>query len=89
MEDVLPQHGPLVLVLGLDDVARGSDDRPVRIVSADGRRLDTTVSPVSGEGSGVRLEIDPTFLSAGLYMIEVDSADSHALNLRRFVLELR
>jgi hypothetical protein len=87
--ELLPDQGPIVLVLALDDSLRGPGDRPVLIVASDGRRLETKASPVPGVDSGVRLEIDRTFLLTGLYMIQVESAESHPLNLRRYVLELK
>lgn len=86
--DALPSDGPLSLVLELSDEARGHGDHTVRIISTDGRRLDTTASPVAGSGTGVRLEIDAGFLSPGLYMIEIETEDKTPLRLRRYVLEL-
>ena len=87
--DQLPDEGPLELGLDLSEEARGSGDRTVRVISVDGRRLDTTASPLPGRESGVRLEIDPAFLSAGRYLIEIDTEEKHPLQLRRYVLELR
>ena len=87
--DQLPTEGPLELGLDLSGEARGSGDRTVRVISVDGRRLDTTASPLPGRESGVRLEIDPAFLSAGRYLIEIDTEEKHALQLRRYVLELK
>jgi len=88
-EAALPDQGPLTLALELPDEARGSGPQAVRVISVDGRRIDTTASPLPGAGSGVRLEIDRGFLSAGLYMIEIDTEDDHPLQIRRYVLELR
>ena len=88
-EAALPGEGPLTLALELADEARGSGKQAVRVISVDGRRIDTTASPLPGAGSGVRLEIDPGFLSAGRYMIEIDTEDEHPLQIRRYVLELR
>ena len=87
--DALPEDGPLVLTLELSDEARGSGERTVRVVSEDGRRIDTLASPLAEAGSGVRLEIDPAFLTLGRYMIEVDTAEKHPLRIRRYVLELK
>ena len=85
----LPATGPLTLDLELPDDARGSGERAVRVISTDRRRTDTTASPLPGAGSGVRLELDPDFLSPGRYMIEIDTDDKHPLQIRRYVLELR
>lgn len=85
----LPDEGPLRLALDLSDEARGSGGRAVRIVADDGRRIDTKASPLPGAGSGVRLEIDPAFLSSGRYMLEIETADRHPLQIRRYVLELK
>ena len=87
--DALPSDGPLALGLDLSEEARGIGDRTVRIISTDGRRLDTTARQLPGRDSGLRLEIDPSFLSAGRYLIEVDTEEKHALQLRRYVLELK
>lgn len=87
--DELPEEGPLALILDLPDEARTGGPRSVRVVSVDGRRIDTTASPVAGTGTGVRLEIDSDFLSRGLYMIEIDTAEPTALHLRRYVLEMQ
>lgn len=85
----LPSQGVLTLDLDLTDELRGSGKRAVRVISTDGRRIDTLASPLPGTESGVRLEIEPGFLSPGLYMIEIDTDGSHPLQIRRYVLELR
>jgi hypothetical protein len=85
----LPSAGLLTLDLELPDNARGSGERAVKIMSTDGRRADTTASPLPGAESGVRLELDPGFLTPGRYMIEVATDDKHPLQIRRYVLELR
>jgi hypothetical protein len=85
----LPTEGPLTLDLDLLDEFRGSSERAVRIISTDGRRMDSSASPLPGAGSGVRMEIDPSFLSPGRYMIEIDTVGKHPLQIRRYVLELR
>ncbi len=85
----LPSEGLLTLDLELADEVRGSGKRAVRVISTDGRRIDTMASPLPGAGSGVRLEIDPGFLTRGRYMIEIDTEDKHPLQIRRYVLELR
>lgn len=87
--DALPDAGPLSLVLELDDAARGNGERAARVVSPDGRRIDLTTSPLPGSGSGLGLSIDPAFLTPGLYMIEVDTAEADHFHLRRYVLEIR
>jgi hypothetical protein len=85
----VPTDGPLGLVLGLPDEARGDGPHIARVVSTDGRRLDTTATPLAGAGSGVQLDIDPGFLTPGLYMIEVQTIEKTPLHLRRYVLEVR
>jgi hypothetical protein len=87
--ETLPTEGPLTLVLDLPDEARGDGPRSVRIVSTDGRRIDTTASSLDGSGTGIQLNIESGFLSPGLYMIEIDTAESTPLQIRRYVLELK
>ncbi len=84
----LPKQGPLHLVLALPDEARGGGPRIARIVSTDGRRIDTTASALAGTGTGVAIEIDPAFLTPGLYMIEIKTAETKPLPLRRYVIEV-
>jgi hypothetical protein len=85
----LPDEGSLTLDLDLPDEARGSNAGKARVVSTDGRRTDVMAIPLPGAGSGVRLKIDPSFLTRGRYMIEIDTKDNQALQLRRFVLEIQ
>lgn len=85
----LPASGPLAIGVEMPDDARGSGPRPVRVISTDGRRLDLLADPLPGAGTGLRVEIDPAFLSPGRYLIQVDTADPHPLQLRRYVLEIR
>ncbi len=85
----LPAGQVLTLVLGLGDEARGSEPLPVRVVSLDGRRIETTAAPAAGSGSGLRLELEPEWLRPGRYMIEVTTAEKIPLHLRRYVLEVR
>lgn len=80
-----------VLALGLEmpDDARGEGARPVKVVDVEGRVLETTASAAAGPGTGLRLEIDPSWLRPGRYMIQVATAEQHPLALRRYVLEVR
>ena len=61
----------------------------MRVISTDGRRTDTTASPLPGAGSGIRLELDTGFLTPGRYMIQIDTDDKHPLQISRYVLEIR
>ena len=85
----LPSEGVLTLDLDLADELRSSGKQAVRVISTDGRRIDTLASPLPGAESGVRLEIEPGFLTPGRYMIEIDTEGNHPLRIRRYVLELR
>ncbi len=78
----------LALGLALSDEARGSEPLPVRIVSVDGRRIETTAVPAEGDGSGLRLELDPEWLEPGRYLIEISTTEKIHLPLRRYVLEV-
>lgn len=85
----LPERGSVAMALELSDEARGSGERTIRIVSLDGRRLETRARVLPGSGSGVRLDIDRDFLTEGRYMIEIKTVDAHPLQLRRYVLEVK
>jgi hypothetical protein len=88
-EEALPKKGPLRVVLGLPDDARGGGEHDVWIVSVDGRRIETKAHALPGIGTGVQLDIDTAFLSPGRYMIQIDTAEKHPLHFRRYVLELK
>jgi hypothetical protein len=86
----LPRDGAFALALDLPDAARGSEPRPVRIVSQDGTRaLELLAAPLAGSGSGVALHLDPAWLIPDRYLIEVTTAEATHFPLRRYVLELR
>jgi hypothetical protein len=85
----LPDSRPLALSLELEDDARIASGHEVRMVSEDGRRIELTATPQPGPGSGLRLEIQPDFLEPGRYMIQIETAETHPLGIRRYVLEIR
>jgi len=78
----------LALRLALADEARGSEPLSVRVVSLDGRRIETTAAPAAGSGSGLRLELEPEWLRPGRYLIEVTTAERTHFPLRRYVIEV-
>lgn len=79
-----------VLALGLEmpDDLRGEGPRAVKLIDPAGRVLELVADPVDGAGTGLRLEIDPEWLEPGQYMIQVETADTTPLPLRRYVLEV-
>jgi hypothetical protein len=86
----LPHNGSFALALDLPDAARGSNARPVRIVSEDGSRtLELDAAPLAGSETGVALLIDPSWLTPDRYLIEVTTAETTHFPLRRYVLEVR
>ena len=98
--ETLPPDEPLRLALRLtedkdEDGARVDlESRPVRIIRGDGRRLDTTGTRSSSlstpNGSSLlNFEIERGFLAAGSYLIEIDTRESHPLNLRRYILVIQ
>ncbi len=81
-----------VAAVGLDmpDDVRGEGPRPTKIVDVSRQRmLELEAQPISGSGTGVRLEIDPEWLEPGQYMIQVDTAPTTHFPVRRYVLEVR
>ena len=54
----------------------------------DGRRIETHAAPIAGSGNGLRLELDPEWLTPGRYMIEVRTVEKSHFPLRRYVLEV-
>jgi len=85
----LPTDGPLLVQLDLPDEAVGTGLHAVRIVSERGERSDAEARR-STQRSGLTLSIERRSLpSAGRYLIEIDTTESHPLSVRRYVLELR
>ena len=85
----LLRDGEVIAVgLGLADEARDTAPMAVRVVSVDGRRIETHAAPIPGSGTGLRLELDPEWLTSGRYMIEVHTAEKSHFPLRRYVLEV-
>jgi len=84
----LREGDAFVIGLELDDAARGTGPRPVKVVDVKGRVLDTTARPLPGAGNGLRLEIDRNWLEPGQYLIQVKTAENKPLALRRYFLEV-
>lgn len=85
----LPAAEPVALGLAMPDEARGSTSLPTRVVSTDGRKLETQARPIAGNGSGVRIDLEAGWLLPGRYLIEVETRDDGPLSLRRYVLEMQ
>ena len=83
----LPSDGPVTVALELSDESRGGGPLAVRIAAEDGRQIETTAVPDSG--GGVQVEIDPSWLTPGRYLIEVKTPERTHFPLRRYVLEVQ
>lgn len=84
-----PRDMPLRFALDLSDEARGHADRAVTVVSEHGARIDAVARALPGAGSGVLLEVDPSALGSGRYLIQIETVEtSHPFRIRRYVLEV-
>ncbi|MGB0619749.1 MAG: hypothetical protein ACPGVZ_09795 [Myxococcota bacterium] len=83
----LDRDTPVVIHLDYDDEGT-RPTRTARVVSEDGRRLDTRVERVPGREATFRLDLDGAFLRPGRYLIEIDGQGRHPLNLRRYVIQV-
>lgn len=86
--DDLREGESMAIGLSMPDEARGDGPRPVKVVDVSGRLYETDAFAIDGAGSGLRLEIDPEWLTPGRYMIQVQTAEPRPLALRRYVLEV-
>jgi len=87
--DALREGDVLAVGLEMPDAARGEGALATRIVDTTRERiLDVETLRIAGEGTGVRLEIDPEWLQPGAYLIQVRTADASHFPLRRYVLEV-
>ncbi len=84
------QEGEVAAVgLAMPDDARGDAPLETRVIDATRERvIDLEAIPISGEGAGVRLEIDPEWLEPGQYLIQVRTAEKSHFPVRRYVLEV-
>lgn len=79
----------LNLSLELAKDARGDSPLSVRIVSVDGRVLDTSAQARNNTDDSVQIGVDKNWLQPGRYMIQIKTAEKTALPLRRYVLEIK
>jgi hypothetical protein len=87
--DALFEGDVLALGLELPDEARGDQNAlPVKVVDVSGRVLELDGAAVTAAGGGLRLEIDPDWLTPGRYLIQVKTVGSSPLPLRRYVLDV-
>lgn len=77
------------LILTIHDEGSPTDSRKTRVVAVVGKRFDGDAIPIPGEPNHFEVRVPATFLEVGLYMIEVDAVDSHPIDMRRFVVEVR
>ena len=77
------------LILTIDDEGSPTDSRKTRVVAVVGKRFDADAVPIPEEPNHFEVRVPATFLEVGLYMIEVDAVDSHPIDMRRFVVEVR
>jgi len=85
----LPKGGVMVLGLALVEEDGGIEPLAVRIASVDGRVFDTTAVRQHATAPDVRIPIDTAWLEPGQYMIQIKTAGTGPLPLRRYVLEVR
>ena len=78
----------LNLSLVLAKEARGDTPLSVRIVSVDGRVLDTSAHARDSADDSVQIGVDRNWLKPGRYMIQIKTTEKTALQLRRYVLEI-
>ena len=83
------EGGVLAFGLALPEEAGGAEPLAVRVVSVDGRALDTTAARMNAAPGDVRIEIDTYWPRPGKYMIQIKTAEKVAFPLRRYVLEVR
>jgi hypothetical protein len=76
------------LDLELDDGDYEESSRVTRIVSVDGRRLDTRAERIEARPTRFLVQVPAEFLAPGLYMIEVETLERHAIKLRRYTLDV-
>lgn len=86
--DALPSDGPLVVHLRLGEPSADDRPRPVRIAAADGRVQELQGALDADRGAAL-LELDPAWLTPGVYLVEVKTTERSHIPLRRYVLEVR
>ncbi|MFT5441648.1 MAG: hypothetical protein ACI8W3_000689 [Myxococcota bacterium] len=82
----LPEGDEVILALPLAADSIGDVPLPARVVGVDGRVVDVVANKASGTRPGVTVSLDPTWLTKGSYMIQLETQQDAALALRRYVL---
>ena len=85
----LPRDRRVAIALELhEEGAPAGDTRAGRIVGSDGRREDVVLARDPKRPDQFGFEIPTAFLRPGLYLIEIETEEPRALNLRRYVLDV-
>lgn len=82
----LPGGDKVILGLPLAIDSIGDTPLAVRVVAVDGRVIDVLATQAPGNQPSVTLSLDPTWLTQGSYMIQLETKEKSALPLRRYVL---
>jgi hypothetical protein len=85
----LPAGEALVVHLLLPEPPDGDAPHAVRVLALDGRQLETRARVLGGDRRGVALELDPTWLEPGRYIVELETTEKTHFPLRRYVVEVR
>jgi hypothetical protein len=84
----LSPGNPVVLRLLLAEPSRTGEPLQARVIGTDGRALDLT-GALGADRLDARVEIDPTFLARGRYMVEVVTTEQSHFPRRRYVIEVK
>ncbi len=81
--------GPVPLSLRFPDPTH-ADELRVTVLSTDGRgMLDLTATIEPEDRRSARVEIDPSWLRPGRYIVQLHTTEQTIFQLRRYVLEIR
>jgi len=81
---------PVVVYLLMPEPPPDVGALSVRLLSVDGRQLETEAVVAAGDRGAARLEFDAAFLSrSGRYLVELKTKEKTHFPLRRYVIEVR
>jgi hypothetical protein len=80
---------PLTVHFALPEPSRDGEPRPVRLISQPDHRILELDGALSEDRTTAAVEIDPTYLRPGVYLVEVRTTELSHFPLRRYGIVVR
>lgn len=85
----LAEGVPLTVHLALPEPSHDGEPRPVRLISQPDHRILELDGALSGDRTTAAIEVDPAYLTPGVYLVEVRTTERSHFPLRRYGILVR